>query len=216
MLDKPLFALSSSHEAQINPHQFLYSHVAEMHEQRIWQIRGPILPCGKRQPCVLRIDRPQANSEGRGVMFPTRPSLPKQGAPSTFASSPALIPDPEQLGAGGSGSDHSSGRDSWNYAATFQRVTWDRGPQLLCCVIRRRCAIAHSTRARMSISETRVRWTGHFSAISSSFERWRRTCLVQRLPASPLLQVLAARPSRGKRSPQAARTMQDRISLLWR
>jgi hypothetical protein len=31
--------------------------------------------------------------------------------------------------------------------------------------------MAHSTRVRMSISETRVRWTGHFSAISSSFER---------------------------------------------
>jgi len=60
----------------------------------------------------------------------------------------------------------ASGRrlGSWNYAAIFQRVTWDRGPQLPCCVIRRMCAIAHSRRERMSISETRVRWTGHFSA----------------------------------------------------
>jgi hypothetical protein len=38
--------------------------------------------------------------------------------------------------------------------------------------------------------------------------------LVQRLPASPLLQVLAARPSRGKRSPQAARTMQESQSVF--
>lgn len=32
---------------------------------------------------------------------------------------------------------------SGNYAAIFQRVTWDRGPQLPCCVIRwevRRCS----------------------------------------------------------------------------
>ena len=35
---------------------------------------------------------------------------------------------------------------SWNYAAILQRVTWDRGPQLPCCVIRLRCAIAHTTR----------------------------------------------------------------------
>jgi len=61
--------------------------------------------------------------------------------------------------------------DSWNYAAIFQQATWDRGPQLPSCVIRRMCAIAHSTRERMSISDRRVRWTGHFSAISSSFER---------------------------------------------
>jgi hypothetical protein len=27
--------------------------------------------------------------------------------------------------------DESSATRSWNYAATFQRVTWDRGPQLL-------------------------------------------------------------------------------------
>jgi len=33
-------------------------------------------------------------------MFPTRPSLPKQGAPSTFASSLAFIADPKQLNHG--------------------------------------------------------------------------------------------------------------------
>src|SRR5258707_15671198 len=100
MLDKPLFALSSSHEAQIHPHRLLNSHVADMHDKRIWQIRRPILPCGKRQPCVLRIDRPQANAERRGVMFPTRPSLPKQGAPGTLTLSLACVADPKQLNHG--------------------------------------------------------------------------------------------------------------------
>ena len=58
-----MFALSSSHEAQIDPHRLLYSHVVDVHDKRIWQIRRPILPCGQRWPCILRIDRPQANSQ---------------------------------------------------------------------------------------------------------------------------------------------------------
>ena len=33
-------------------------------------------------------------------MFPTGPSLPKQGAPSTFVSSLAFIADPKQLNHG--------------------------------------------------------------------------------------------------------------------
>ena len=69
---------------------------------------------------------------------------------------------------------------SWNYVAMFQQVTWGRDPQLPYCVIRRMCAVAHSTRERMSISETGVRLTGHFSAISSSFER----CSLESRPAN--------------------------------
>jgi hypothetical protein len=89
----------------------------------------------------------------------------------------------------------------WNYAATFQRVTWDRGPQLPCCVIRRRSAIVHSTRVRMSISETSVRWTGHFSAISSSFERcsW-----VSRPANSRSLSMRSSIPSLVSQSAQSA------------
>ena len=35
MLYEPLFALNSSHEAQINPYQLLNSYFADMHEKRI-------------------------------------------------------------------------------------------------------------------------------------------------------------------------------------
>src|SRR6266481_1598163 len=92
--------------------------------------------------------------------------------------------------------------------AIFQRGTWDRGPQLPCCVIRRMCAIAHSTRERMSISETRVRWTGHFSAISSSFERcsW-----VSRPANSRSLSMWSSIPSLVSQSAQSAACI-----LLWR
>jgi hypothetical protein len=86
-------------------------------------------------------------------------------------------------------------------AAIFQRVRWDRGPQLPSCVVRRMCAIAHSTRERMSISETRVRWTGHFSAISSSFERcsW-----VSRPANSRSLSMWSSIPSSVSQSEQSA------------
>jgi len=62
-------------------------------------------------------------------------------------------------------------------------------------------AIAHSTRERMSISETRVRWTGHFSAISSSFERcsW-----VSRPANSRSLSMRSSIPSLVSQSAQSA------------
>src|SRR5215468_9724332 len=100
MLDKPPFALSSSHETQINPHRLLNPHFADIHDKRIWQIRRPILPCRKRWSGVLRVDGPQADSERRCVVFPARPSLPKQSALSTFVSSLAFIADPKQLNHG--------------------------------------------------------------------------------------------------------------------
>ena len=100
MLDEPLFTLSSSHETQIDPHRLFYSHVAYMHDKRIWQIRRPIFPCGKREPCILSIDRPQANAERRGIIFPTRPSLPNQGAPSTWTLGLSFIAHPKQFNHG--------------------------------------------------------------------------------------------------------------------
>ena len=35
VFDEPVFALSPSHEAQINPHRLLYSPVTDMHDKRI-------------------------------------------------------------------------------------------------------------------------------------------------------------------------------------
>src|SRR5260370_31651218 len=103
-------------------------------------------------------------------------------------------------------SEGGSGRvvgdsEVWNYAEIFQRVILDRGPQLRCCVIRRMYAIAHSTRERMSISETSVRWTGHFSAISSSFQRcsW-----VSRPTNSMSLSMWSSIPSLVSQSAQSA------------
>ena len=48
----------------------------------------------------MRIDRPQANAERRGLSFATRPSLPKQGAPGTLILSLARVADPKQLNHG--------------------------------------------------------------------------------------------------------------------
>jgi hypothetical protein len=80
---------------------------------------------------------------------------------------------------------------SWNYAAIFQRVTWDRGPQLPCCVIRRMCAIAHSTRERMS--QFAVILTRMDSATWCHVGSCRKGCDISKRP--PTLAGLGSHPN---------------------
>src|SRR3974377_2181492 len=110
MLGEPPFALSPSHKAQMDPHWLLNSRFANLHGKRIRQIGWPIAPCKEGGSSVLRLDRPHADAEGRGVSLPTRPSLPKQGAPCTLTLCLACITDPEQLNHGVSEGKTPAGR----------------------------------------------------------------------------------------------------------
>ncbi len=71
-----------------------------MHGKRIGQVSRPILPRRKRWHCVLRGSRAKTYAERRGLALPTRPSLPKEGAPRTIALSFLCIANPDQLNHG--------------------------------------------------------------------------------------------------------------------
>src|SRR5215475_4673051 len=100
MLGKPFFVLSSPLKPQIYPHWLFDSYLADVHEKRIRQIRGTILPSRKRYPRVLRINGPHANAERTGVLVPARPSLPKQSASCAWTLSLAWMSYPNQLDHG--------------------------------------------------------------------------------------------------------------------
>ena len=97
MLHKLLFAIGPPHEAQVDPHRLLNARFANMHGERIRQVGRPIFPRRKRWYLVLRGSRAKTKAKRRGFALPTRPSLPKQSAPRTFALSFFCIANPNQL-----------------------------------------------------------------------------------------------------------------------
>src|SRR5262245_41572932 len=100
MFDEPLFATTASHETEINPHRLLNSCLPNVHRLRIWQIRRPVLPRGKRWAGVLRTGGPQTNAERRSEIATTAPSLPKQGWLCILILGFCLVAYPHQLNHG--------------------------------------------------------------------------------------------------------------------
>ena len=94
MFHKLLFAIGPPHEAQVDPHRLLNARFANMHGERIRQVGRPIFPRRKRWYLVLRGSRAKTKAKRRGFALPTRPSLPKQSAPRTFALSFFCIANP--------------------------------------------------------------------------------------------------------------------------
>ena len=68
---KLIFAINSPHEAQVDPHRFLYSRFGDVHDERIGQVRWSIFPCRKWRVCAL-LDRQDAHRYQRAKHPPRR------------------------------------------------------------------------------------------------------------------------------------------------